>query len=56
MARLEGLGARRAPRQDEGGDDRIVMADSDGNEVCVVPSAYAQDERETVGISGQKTA
>ncbi len=43
VARLEGLGATRVPWEYEEGDDYVVMADPDGNEFCVVQSAFAQE-------------
>ena len=45
VARLEGLGATRIPWEYEEGHDHIVMADHDGNEFCVVQSAFTQHER-----------
>ena len=43
VARLEAFGARRLPWEYEEGHDHIVMADPDGNEFCVVQSAFTQD-------------
>lgn len=43
VARLEGLGATRPPWEYEEGHDHIVMADHDGNEFCVVQSAFQRD-------------
>ncbi len=43
VARLEGLGATRIPWEYEEDHDHIVMADFDGNEFCVVQTAFAQD-------------
>ena len=43
VARLEGLGARRIPWEYGEGADYVVMADFDGNEFCVVQSAFAQN-------------
>ena len=43
VARLEGLGATRVPWEYEAGDDRVVMADPDGNEFCVVQSPFTRD-------------
>jgi catechol 2,3-dioxygenase-like lactoylglutathione lyase family enzyme len=43
VARLEALGATRLPWDYEPDDDHIVMADPDGNEFCVIQSAFTQD-------------
>jgi catechol 2,3-dioxygenase-like lactoylglutathione lyase family enzyme len=43
VARLEGLGATRVPREYEADHDHIVLADHDGNEFCVVQSPFTQD-------------
>lgn len=43
VARLEQLGAIRLPWEYEEDHDHIVMADPDGNEFCVIQSAFTQD-------------
>lgn len=43
VARLEALGAVRLPWTYDDGDEHIVMGDPDGNEFCVIPSAFTQD-------------
>lgn len=43
VARLEALGAKRVPWEYQEGHDHVVMADHDGNEFCVVQSAFAQE-------------
>ena len=42
VARLEGAGATRVPWEYGEGGDYVVMADPDGNEFCVVQSAFTQ--------------
>ena len=43
VARLEGLGATRAPWEYPPDADFVVMADPDGNEFCVVHSSFTQE-------------
>jgi catechol 2,3-dioxygenase-like lactoylglutathione lyase family enzyme len=44
VARLESLGATRLPWEYSPDADYIVMADSEGNEFCVIASPYRQEE------------
>jgi len=43
VARLEGLGATRVHWEYREYADYVVMADPDGNEFCVIQSAFTQD-------------
>jgi catechol 2,3-dioxygenase-like lactoylglutathione lyase family enzyme len=43
VARLEALGATRAPREYDGDEDFVVLVDPDGNEFCVVQSRSTQE-------------
>ncbi|HZU14910.1 MAG TPA: VOC family protein [Chloroflexota bacterium] len=43
VARLESLGARRLPWDYPDDADFVVLADPDGNEFCVIQSAFTQD-------------
>jgi catechol 2,3-dioxygenase-like lactoylglutathione lyase family enzyme len=43
VARLEALGATRPPWEYCEGADYVVMADPDGNELCVIQTSVAQD-------------
>lgn len=43
VTRLEGLGATRLPWEYPPDADYVVLGDPDGNEFCVINSAYAQD-------------
>lgn len=43
VARLEGLGATRAPWDYPPDADFVVLADPDGNEFCVIQSPFTQE-------------
>lgn len=43
VARLEALGATRAPRNYDGDEDFIVLVDPDGNEFCVVQATTTHE-------------
>ncbi len=43
VARLQGLGATLPPWEYPEGGDFVVMADPDGNEFCVIQTAFTQD-------------